>query len=564
MANSFPILASRGVNGLHLFENLNTKNKLTWDEGKFHEPIPERLSHRAMQFTTDGKLFAYVNESTGAHILDVVKNQVIFSIPLNKTSWLQFSPNGKYICLQQPLYAQTDGSKPPPNVTIWSIENKTKINEIQHAQSEWNGFIWAPDDSWYGRIAADQKSVLFFEPDQGAKVQNRIVSVDKSPIKAFALAEGKRVNRKTMEVTYDPLVSIFTPEFKSQPARVRVYKYPDFDTALASKSFFKAEDARLYWSSSAASLVVLASTQIDKSGQSYYGSTQLHHLCARGKNIGETAMVPLDKEGPCYDVAWQPNREAFCVVYGFMPSTATIFSSPKLEKLQTFKNISKNQCLYSPGSTGLLALCGFGNLGGKIDVWQLETKKKVCEFSSPDTTQFEWAADGYHFVAATTSPRLRTDNRIDIVTCTGKQNFRLDCKELWEVCFQPRPELANEGCKLSCNQINESQKVSNDRVAKEKASKFVPPAKRAALAAQQEKEKAANAAKSGDTGNTSSKKTLENKAKALKKKMTLIKKLKKDSEGGTALNADQKEKIKNEKSFQAELDDITAKLARMV
>jgi len=40
--------------------------------------------------------------------------------------------------------------------------------------------------------------------------------------------------------------------------------------------------------------------------------------------------------------------------------------------------------------------------------------------------------------------------------------------------------------------------------------------------------------------------------------------LKKDSEGGTVLNADQKEKIKNENSFQAELDDITAKLARMV
>merc|ERR1712110_718558 len=468
-----------------------------------------------MQFTQDGKLFAYVNESTGCHILDVVKNQLIFSIPLNKTSWLQFSPRGRYICLQQPLYAQTDGSKAPPNVTIWDVTTQEKINEIYHKTSEWTGFIWAPDDSWYGRIAADQKSVLFFEPEQGAKVQNRIVSADKSPIKAFALGEGKRVNRKTGEVTYDPLVSIFTPEYKSQPAKVRVYKYPDFgaNPCLASKSFFKAEDARLYWSSSAASVVVLASTEIDKSGQSYYGSTQLHHLCARGRNSGEAALVPLDKGGPVYDVAWQPNREAFCVIYGFMPSQATIFSSPKLDKLQTFKDISKNQCLYSPGTTGLLALCGFGNLGGKIDVWQMETKKKVCEFSSPDTTQFEWAADGYHFVAATTSPRLRTDNRIDIVTCTGKKNFRLDCKELWEVMFQPRPELAVEGCKLSVNEIKEAQKESNDRVKEEKARKFVPPG----LRRQQE---AAAKAKSGEPGNTSNKKTLENKAKALKKKLT--------------------------------------------
>merc|ERR1719219_1994247 len=134
-----------------------------------------------MQFSADGKLFAYVNEATGCQIMDVEKNQNIFTIPLNKTNWIQFSPMGKYICLQQPLYAQTDGSKPPPNVTIWSLERMEKINEIKHTQSEWNGFIWAPDDTWYGRIAADQKSVLFFEPEQGGKVQNRIVSADKSP-----------------------------------------------------------------------------------------------------------------------------------------------------------------------------------------------------------------------------------------------------------------------------------------------------------------------------------------------------------------------------------------------
>ena len=101
-------------------------------------------------------------------------------------------------------------------------------------------------------------------------------------------------------------MAIFTPEYKSQPARVRVYKYPDFaaNSCLASKSFFKAVDARLYWSKSATSVVVLASTEIDKSGQSYYGSTQLHHVCARGRAVGEAALVPLSKQGPVYPAGW--------------------------------------------------------------------------------------------------------------------------------------------------------------------------------------------------------------------------------------------------------------------
>ena len=56
------------------------------------------------------------------------------------------------------------------------------------------------------------------------------------------------------------------------------------------------------------------------------------------------------------------------IFYGFMPSKATVFSSPKLNVVFEVDKISKNQCLFSPGNTGLLALCGFGNLGGIVEV----------------------------------------------------------------------------------------------------------------------------------------------------------------------------------------------------
>jgi len=556
--DNFPILATRSVDGLHMFADVHQKSELSWskDAAKFHNSIPEKREHRAMQFSEDGTLFAYVNEVTGTHIMSVADNKNIFTIPLPKTSWLQFSPENNYICLQQPLYATQDGSKAPENVTIWSLSEQAKINEIYHTKSEWTGFLWCPSETWYARISADQRQVLFFEPAGGKKVMNRINSVDNAPIVAFSMGDGMKKN-KVGEITgYEPLVSVFQPEHKGKAASVRVFRYPDFDQtqSIARKSFFKAEDARFYWSKSARGLICLASTDIDKTGQSYYGSTALYHASTKGKTAGEVSLIPIAKNGPCYDIAWQPNKEAFCVVYGFMPSNATVYSSPKLDVLYNFNEISKNTCLYSPGKTGLLALCGFGNLGGKIEVWKTGEQVKVCEFTSPDTTHMEWAADGIHLVAATTSPRLRTANRLDILHCTGERKFRLDSKTLWEVAFQPRPKLSEQECTLTVKEVRSAQKDTKARATEEQARKFITPARRRQMEAEKASKQGVPA---GD------KKSLENKQKALKKKMTAIKKCKKQLEEGVELNEDQLEKIANEASFQAQLDRLAEKLATM-
>jgi len=62
----------------------------------------------------------------------------------------------------------------------------------------------------------------------------------------------------------------------------------------------------------------------------------------------------------------------------------------------------------------LVCLAGFGNLRGRIEMWNLMTPNKLpvelCSVQADDTTFFEWAADGEHVVTATTAPRLRVSN----------------------------------------------------------------------------------------------------------------------------------------------------------
>lgn len=100
----------------------------------------------------------------------------------------------------------------------------------------------------------------------------------------------------------------------------------------------------------ASAVLVTASTEVDKSGGSYYGEQTLHYLAVNGetaviqlrKNRVRSVLYPepesgpgvlthvslphTAKRGPIYDVAWSPNSSEFCVVYGFMPAKATIFN----------------------------------------------------------------------------------------------------------------------------------------------------------------------------------------------------------------------------------------------
>ena len=59
-------------------------------------------------------------------------------------------------------------------------------------------------------------------------------------------------------------------------------------------------------------MLVVTTTDVDKTGSSYYGEQGLLYLSARG----DGNLVILDKKGPIYDVQWNPNLDEFCVLYG--------------------------------------------------------------------------------------------------------------------------------------------------------------------------------------------------------------------------------------------------------
>lgn len=229
----------------------------------------------------------------------------------------------------------------------------------------------------------------------------------------------------------NPSLVLFIPEKKGLPASVRIHNLQTLAAPPAcQKNFFKADRVQLKWNSLGTLVLLMTQTEVDKSNKSYYGETGLYLLSAAGNFdsritlglffalIGFITLSSTDKEGPIHDFAWNPNSKEFCVIYGFMPAKTTLFDQ-RVKPVHEFGAHPLNFISWNPQGR-LLALAGFGNLAGKIDIWDRRTLNKVTTIDAPNTSHFDWSHDGQTILTATLSPRLRVDNGIRMWHCSGK------------------------------------------------------------------------------------------------------------------------------------------------
>jgi translation initiation factor 2A len=203
---------------------------------------------------------------------------------------------------------------------------------------------------------------------------------------------------------------------------------------VSQKTFFKGDKVQLKWNQLGTTLIVLAQTEVDKTGKSYYGETTLYVLSANG---GFDSRITLDKEGPIHDVSWSPNSKEFGVVYGYMPAKTTIFNQ-RAVATHTFPLSPRNTILFSP--TGRFVLvAGFGNLAGQMDIYDLEKDyQKICTIEGGNPSVCEWSPDSKYILTATTSPRLRVDNGVRLWHVGGGIMYNEDMVELYHVTWRPQ------------------------------------------------------------------------------------------------------------------------------
>ncbi|RMD41555.1 hypothetical protein DV735_g3569, partial [Chaetothyriales sp. CBS 134920] len=384
---------------------------------------------RCCSYSPCGRYFAWASPDS-VSIINADSGQTISTLPAENVFELGFSPLGTYIITWQRPSKDEQGDA-VKNLKVWlvidskaaadGVDRETVGRFVQKGQTGWN-LQYTYDEKFCARVVTNE--VQIYESHDLTKVWNKLRV---EGVTDFAVSPGKNHS-----------IAVFIPERKGQPAAVRVYNVPNLTVPVSQKNFFKGDKVQLKWNDNGTSLLVLAQTEVDKTGKSYYGETTLYILSANG---GFDSRVDLDKEGPIHDVSWSPTSNSFAVVYGYMPAKTVIFNA-RAQPVHTFPLGPRNTVLFSPHGRFVL-VAGFGNLAGQMDIYDLEKDvAKICTIEASNASVCEWSPDGRHILTATTSPRLRVDNAIRIWHAGGPLMFNEDLNELYHVAWRPQPPSA--------------------------------------------------------------------------------------------------------------------------
>ena len=200
---------------------------------------------------------------------------------------------------------------------------------VQKTITGWN-LQYTHDEKYCSRVVTNE--VQFYESGDLGTIWRRLRI---EGVAEFACSPGTNHS-----------VAVFVPERKGQPAAVKVFNVSDFERAVSQKTFFKGDKVQLKWNNNGTALIVLAQTEVDKSGKSYYGETTVYLLSADGQFDARIALgrspckfglslakTCADKDGPIHDVAWSPDSKEFGVVYGYMPAKTTLFNFEQVQHI---------------------------------------------------------------------------------------------------------------------------------------------------------------------------------------------------------------------------------------
>lgn len=373
---------------------------------------------KTQTYSADGRLYAYALPNL-LRIYQAEGAQLLQELPLSNIVEISFSPRGTYLSIwERPVKLEDNAQH--KNLRVFSVSTGEElISFTQKSQEGWD-LQYTISESHAIRLVSGEIQV--YRPSEWSKGIMDKLKIEGAT--AVSLSPG-----------LNPSIAIFVAEKKGAPACIKIYGLGTLTgRPTCQKTFFKADRAQIKWNTLGTQVLVLTQTEVDNSNKSYYGETGMYLLSAAGNF---DCRVTLDKEGPIHDFAWSPNSKEFGVVYGYMPAKTMLFDQ-RVRPLHDFGMAPHNFISINPQGR-LIALAGFGNLAGKIDVFDRRSLAKVCTIDAPNTSYCEWSPDGRFLLTATLSPRLRVDNGIKIWHCSGPLIHIQAMDELYHTMWRPIP-----------------------------------------------------------------------------------------------------------------------------
>ncbi|CAK4712508.1 hypothetical protein LEN26_003295 [Aphanomyces euteiches] len=384
-------------------------------------PVDTHESCDSLHISPDGSKIAMVSQELGFVIRDTETSEVIAQVSNAGIQAAAWSPLGsQLVTWQRPVKDATDGG----NLIVWDAKNGSiiaRFNQKTYSRDQWPSLQWSSDELIAARLSNNGVQVFNGRAIGAGSIGN--ITLENTT--NFSVAPGGLPYK----------IALFVPEKKGKPASVRIFPFPPNATQshVAFKSFYKAQEVKMKWSPNGNALIIETSTDVDTSGKSYYGETNLFFVQSDGQY---DCSIPLTKEGAVHDVQWDPTSKGFVVIAGAMPSNATLYDNKACPVFE-FGSAWRNVISWSPHGR-FLCLAGFGNLPGNMDFWDRNKLKKLGSTKSECATCNGWSPDSRYFATATTHPRVRVDNGFKIFKYDGTGPVVSEARpELYDLQFRP-------------------------------------------------------------------------------------------------------------------------------
>lgn len=436
-------------------------------------------------YSGDGSRVALLNTDS-VDVYDAETDQRLLSIGRRHVSRVSFSPKSKYL-----VTWDRKGDDGKESLFVWDLSTgkdfaflRSSVRDVSDEQ--WPLVKWTDDESLLGLLlpvplpASGVRSKSGSMPDGILRLMAWPPATHDAPAPKEDVIRAPGLNN--FAIAPGPaspcLIATFAPAFKDAPAKVQILVHPSLEVSRtrSTRTFFNADSAILKWSPNASALLVIANTERDRTGDSYYGSSSLHLLHADGS---KQWLVPFgENKGPVHDAAWAPNGNDFAVIQGQQPAKALLFQAATCTPIRDFGMASRNTIRWSPHGRFIM-LGGFRNLAGEMDFWDRGRFKLLGSTVDYDKPQvYEWTPDGRHLVTGVLRPYRRVDNGLKVFTYYGERVYAEKIEQLHGVAVRPAPPGTYPDRPQSPGLAERKRNAEKAAPQSAKPQAYVPPALR--------------------------------------------------------------------------------------
>ncbi|KAK2014616.1 eukaryotic translation initiation factor eIF2A [Colletotrichum eremochloae] len=337
-------------------------------------------------------------------------------------NFCDWSPSEKYLVTwsQRPISIPDEGhpalsvDDDGKNYVIWSVESgkplrsfanldMPDLDEAKQRKLLWPAFKWSADDKYVARLNYQTGISVYELP--------RMNLLDKTSIKIEGIMEfdwAPATPQREGVKTYEQLLTYWTPEIGSNPAKVGLMSIPSKEV-VRQLPLFSVSDAKLHWQSDASYLCVKVDRH-SKSKKSQATTLEIFRIKEKGVPV---EVVDTIKD-TVINFAWEPKGDRFVIIttteptgaVAVAPKTSVSFFCPEKAKgnavgnfkhLRTLDKKNSNAIYWSPRGRFVVIATVHNQQSSDLDFFDLDFEGEKPESDKDLTANLQLMNTGDHY-----------------------------------------------------------------------------------------------------------------------------------------------------------------------